>query len=149
MSVSFATCALFEWRTVVLACAGLAMDGQRRDEFLHCTDSCLEQERINFTFRCIWQHVASCVFFKDRSGVLCANVCAGFTCCCYGVCEDKRFWRNWVLPRVPLCRWDRTRPVVGGGIIFVGVHWFPPQCASQIGRSSCHHVDVMLCVLVQ
>ena len=47
----------------------LVMDGQCQDEFLHCTDPGLEQERINVTFRWIKQHVASCSFL--RTGVAC------------------------------------------------------------------------------
>ena len=47
----------------------LVMDGQCQDEFLHCTDPGLEQERINVTFRWIKQHVASCPFL--RTGVAC------------------------------------------------------------------------------
>ena len=38
----------------------LVMDGQCQDEFLHCTDPGLEQERINVTFRWITRHTASC-----------------------------------------------------------------------------------------
>ena len=45
------------------------MDGQCQDEFLHCTDPGLEQERINVTFRWIKQLVASCPFL--RTGVAC------------------------------------------------------------------------------
>ena len=35
----------------------LVMDGQCQDEFLHCTEAGLEQERINVTFRWIRRHV--------------------------------------------------------------------------------------------
>ena len=45
----------------------LVMDGQCQDEFLHCTDPGLEQERISVKFRWIKQHVASCSFL--RTGV--------------------------------------------------------------------------------
>ena len=47
----------------------LVMDGQCQDEFRHCTDSGSDQERINITFRCVKQHVASCSFL--RTGVAC------------------------------------------------------------------------------
>ena len=47
----------------------LVMDGQCQDKFLHRTDPCREQERINVTFRWIKQHVSSCPLFK--AGVAC------------------------------------------------------------------------------
>ena len=46
----------------------LVMDGQFQDEFLHCTDLGLEQERINVSFRWIKRHTASCAL---RTGVVC------------------------------------------------------------------------------
>ena len=57
----------------------LVMDGQCQDEFLHCTDPGLEQERINVTFRWIRQHVAS-LSIADKGSMLFANVYAGFSC---------------------------------------------------------------------
>ena len=45
------------------------MDGRCQDKFLHRTDPCREQERINITFRWIKQHVSSCPLF--RTGVAC------------------------------------------------------------------------------
>ena len=62
VSVSFGSQALFRWKGKscldgdVSSCYlghgdTLVMDGQCQDEFLHCTDPSLEQERINFTFR--------------------------------------------------------------------------------------------------
>ena len=39
------------------------MDGQCQDEFFHCADLGLEQERINITFRWIKQNVSSCPLF--------------------------------------------------------------------------------------
>ena len=74
VSVSFGTQALFRWKgkscpdgEAGSCCLGhgdiLVMDGQR-----HCTDPCLEQERINVTFRWIRQLVASCPL---RTGVVC------------------------------------------------------------------------------
>ena len=46
----------------------LVMDGQCQDEFLHCTDPRLKQERIDVTFRWIRQHTGSCPL---RTGVVC------------------------------------------------------------------------------
>ena len=55
----------------------LVMGGRCQDEFLHCTDPGLEQERINVTFRCRWikQHVASCPFLKTAVAC-CLPTCA-------------------------------------------------------------------------
>ena len=47
----------------------LVLDGQCQDKFLHRTDPCREQERINVTFRWIKQHVSSCPLFQ--AGVAC------------------------------------------------------------------------------
>ena len=68
----------------------LVMDGQCQDEFLHCTDPGLEQERINVTFRWIKQHVASCSFL--RTGVACClPMCAqGSSVSAYGVSGERR-----------------------------------------------------------
>ena len=79
ISVSFGTTALFKWKAkscpdgeTSLCCldhgAILVMDGQCQDEFFHCTDPGLEQERINVTFRWIRQHTASCPL---RTGLVC------------------------------------------------------------------------------
>ena len=80
VSMSFGTRALFRWKGK--SCPDseadscwldhgdlLVMDGQCQDEFLHCTDPGLEQERINVMFRWIKQHVATCSFL--RTGVAC------------------------------------------------------------------------------
>ena len=90
VSVSFGSQALFRWKGKSCldgdACPCylghgdiLVMDGQCQDEFLHCTDSGLEQERINVTFRWIWQHTTSCPL---RAGVVCClPTCAqGWRC---------------------------------------------------------------------
>ena len=45
------------------------MNGQCQDEFLHCTSSGRDLERINVTFRWIKQHASSCPFLK--TGVAC------------------------------------------------------------------------------
>ena len=79
VSVSFGSQALYKWKgkscpdgEAHLCCSGhgdtLVMDGQRHDEFLHCTDLGLEQERIIVTFRWTQQHTASC---PKRTGVVC------------------------------------------------------------------------------
>ena len=78
--VSFGTQALFRWKgkscsdSEAHLCwldhgAILVMDGQCQDEFLHCTDPGLDQERINVAFRWVKQYVVSCPFL--RTGVAC------------------------------------------------------------------------------
>ena len=75
VSVSFGSSAVFKWRRQPcpndeghLSCLGhgdiLVMDGHCQDKFLHLSDLCREQERINVTFRWIKQHVSSCPLFK-------------------------------------------------------------------------------------
>ena len=126
------------------------MDGQRQDEFIHCTSPGLEKERF-----CI-------LSIADRNSVLFTNVCAGFICRCYGEGRrregvgDGAFWAFWVLLGVlciwrvlallyfPSCRQDSAYggvPIagyalwaeVGGGIIcvtlgeFTGLHKKVPQ----------------------
>ena len=73
VSVSFGTRAPLKWKGK--SCSNsearscwldhgdvLIMDGQCQDEFLHCTDPGLEQERINIAFRWIKRRVATCPF---------------------------------------------------------------------------------------
>ena len=80
VSVSFGSQALFRWKGK--SCLDgdasscwlghgdiLVMDGQCQDEFLHCTDPGLEQERIFVTFRWVKQHASSCLLL--RTGVAC------------------------------------------------------------------------------
>ena len=99
-SVIFGSTALFKWKgkscpdSVVNSCyLGhgdiLVMDGQCQDEFLHCTDPGLEQERINVTFRWIRQHTTSCPL---RAGVVCClPTCAqGFSVSVVGNGEEGR-----------------------------------------------------------
>ena len=94
VTVSFGSTALFKWKgkscpdgdassCYLGHCDILVMDGQCQDEFLHCTDPGLEQERINVTFRL---DQAAHYFMPSSSwgGMLPANVCAGFFCSCYG-----------------------------------------------------------------
>ena len=80
VSVSLGGSAVFRWKRRScpddeghLCCLGhgdiLVMDGRCQDKFLHRTDPCREQERINVTFRWIKQHVSSCPLF--RTGVAC------------------------------------------------------------------------------
>ena len=99
VSVSLGSTAVFRWRRQScpddeghLCCLGhgdlLIMDGQCQDEFVHCTNPGLEQERMNVTLRWIKQHVASCPLFEDSGSVLFANVCAGFIRFCYRVCGE-------------------------------------------------------------
>ena len=67
VSVSLGTQALFKWKGKSCPSNGgrscwldhgdiLVMDGRCQDKFLHRTDPCREQERINITFRWIKQH---------------------------------------------------------------------------------------------
>ena len=69
--MSFGSLATFKWKgkscpdgEVSSCCLGhgdiLVMDGQCQDEFVHCTDLGLEQERINVTFRWIRRHTVFC-----------------------------------------------------------------------------------------
>ena len=101
VSMSFGTLARFKWKGE--SCPDneadscwldhgdlLVMDGQCQDEFLHCTDPGLEQERINVAFRWIKQNVATCPFLRTGGGMLFANVCAGFIRLCYGVGGRRR-----------------------------------------------------------
>ena len=78
--MSFGSSALFRWRRRSclddeghLCWLGygdiLVMDGQCQYEFLHCTSSSRDLERINVTFRWIKQHALSCPFLK--AGVAC------------------------------------------------------------------------------
>ena len=105
VSVSFGSLVSFKWKAK--SCLNgensscslghgdiLVMDGQCQDEFLHCTDPGLEQERINVTFRWIKRHTAS-----GGNSLLFTDACAGFfICCCYGRCWGGGiFWALWVL----------------------------------------------------
>ena len=113
-SVSLGFSALFRWRRQScldgeghLCWLGhsdiLVMDGQCQDEFLHCTDPGLEQERINVTFRWIRQHTTSCPL---RTGVVCClPTCAqGFSVPVMGNGCFNTFWVLWELLGA-LCVW--------------------------------------------
>ena len=118
-----------------LCCLGhgdiLVMDGRCQDEFLHRTDPCWEQERINITFRWIKQHVSSCPSF--RTGVTCClPACSqGSSVPVTGNLGNGIFWVFWLLFCV-LCACTQdlgsfgVPPAghalwaeVGGGITFV------------------------------
>ena len=138
----------------------LVMDGQCQDEFLHCTNCGLDQERINITFRWIKQHVAS--------RVLLANVCAGSIRPCYGVGGERRVLGilgapcdsvcmevlafAGLYPHVHRIRGD-THPFwaeVGGGIFcvtpseFTGLH---KKCALFVQGHGSDSICVMPCML--
>ena len=179
VSVSFGCQALFWWKGKScpdgeehLCCLGhgdiLVMKSQCQDEFLHCTDPGLEQERINVTCRWIKQHSVSCSL---RARVACClpTWCAGFICCCYEDCWVWRFlgilgaprslvqmarsWRCWFYPSHPQDTGYEGVPIaghalraeVGGGILNVTLGEFTglaQKCASGDhgdGRNSIVH----------
>ena len=116
VSVSFGTRASFKWKSkscpdgeASTCCLDhgdiLDMDGQCQDEFLHCTDPGLEQERIEVTFRWIKQHVASCPFLE--TGVACClPTCAlGSSVAVTEFVENGAVWVFWVLLET-LCIWE-------------------------------------------
>ena len=85
VSVSLGGSAVFRWKRRScpddeghLCCLGhgdiLVMDGRCQDKFLHRTDPCREQERINITFRWIKQHVSSCLCLGPEWHVVCQRV---------------------------------------------------------------------------
>ena len=108
VSVSLGGSAVFKWKRRScpdyeghLCCLGhgdiLVMDGRCQDKFLHRTDPCREQERINITFRWIKQHASSCLLF--RAGVACClPTCAqGFSFPVIGNSGFGIFWVFWLL----------------------------------------------------
>ena len=108
VSVSLGGSAVFRWKRRScpddeghLCCLGhgdiLVMDGRCQDKFLHRTDPCREQERINITFRWIKQHVSSCPLF--RTGVACClPTCAqGLSVPVMGNSSYGIFWVFWLL----------------------------------------------------
>ena len=134
------------------------MDGQCQDEFLHCTDPGLEQERINVAFRWIRHHVASCPFLRIRSSACCLPTCAqgSFVADTEFVGNMALFGRFWVLfgsfvyvggtgnaslpppvhriwadAGVPIAGHSRWAEVVGRYYLcsLLGVQWFPLKCA--------------------
>ena len=136
VSVSLGTFALFRWRRQ--SCPSgkggscrldhgdiLVMDGQCQDEFLHRTDPCREQDRINITFRWVKQHASSCPVLK--AGVACClPTCAkGSSVPVMGDTVYGVFWAFWFLLGV-LCVWGLL--VFLGSLLRtgLGLHW----CAS-------------------
>ena len=112
--MSFGSHASFKWKgkscpdgEVGSCCIGhsdiLVTDGQCPDEFLHCADPGLEQERISVTFRWIKQHSVSSPL---RTGIVCClPTCAqGSSAAVTGKVGDGAFWALWVLLGV-LCIW--------------------------------------------
>ena len=108
-----------------LCCFGhgdvLVMDGQCQDEFLHCTSSGRDLERINVTFRWIKQHASFCPFLK--AGVACClSTCAqGSSVPNTGNLGIGLFWALGVLLCV-LCTW--------GVLVLL---CYPPCCAQDLG----------------
>ena len=110
VSVSFGTQALFKWMGKF--CPNndghsrwlghgdiLVMDGQCQDEFRHCTDPGVDQERINITFRWVKQHVASCSFLRTGEAC-CLPTCARvFSLSGTELVEKGSFWVFLASPR--------------------------------------------------
>ena len=115
VSVSFGSSALFRWRRQ--SCSDgeghlcwlghgdiLVMDGQCQDEFLHCTSSGRDLERINVTFRWIEQHASFCPFL-ETGAACCLPTCAqGSSVPFTGNLGFGLFWALGVLLCV-LCTW--------------------------------------------
>ena len=147
--VSFGSQALFRWKGK--SCLDgdasscyfghgdiLVIDGQCQDEFLHCTDPGLEQERINVTFRSIRQHACSCPL---RAGVVCClPTCAqgfsvpvmengglaplGFCGGSLGSCVYGGYWFCWSFP-------SSSQGSGYGGVFFAG-HAFWAEVGGDI-----------------
>ena len=117
----------------------LVMDGQCQDEFLHRTDSATGTDK---RFVPLDQTACFLLFLSSgTSGMLFANVCAGFISSCYGACSFRRFFgslassrclvrmggaglasppvvhKTWVAKVCLLPNLLRAK--VGGGMIFV------------------------------
>ena len=137
VSVSFGSTALFKWKgkscpdSDVNSCyLGhgdiLVMDGQCQDEFLHCTDPCLEQERINVTFRWIRQHTTSCPL---RAGVV----------CCLPTCAQGFLFLLWVLAPFGFGG-GSLGPCVYGRCWFC---WSFPSSSQGSGSGGCFSLDTL------
>ena len=100
----------------------LVMDGQCQDEFIHCTDPGLEQERINSTFRWIKQHTISCAL---RTGwrVAYRRVRRVHLLLLRGGCWEWYFFGTLGAP------WSLVHMVVL-------VCWFFPSCLQDSGYGS-------------
>ena len=100
------------------------MDGQCQDEFSHCTDPGLEQERINVTFRWITRHIVSCTL--RTGGVCCVPTCAqGSSAAVTGGVGGGTFSTLWVLLGV-LCIWEVLALLVFPSCIQVTEVWTRP-----------------------
>ena len=114
VSVSFGTHALCKWKgkscsggDASSCCLGhgdtLVIDGQCQDEFLHCTDPGLDQDRINVTFRWIRQHAACCLW-----RAVCRRVRrVGSSVAVAEFVGNGAIWAFWVLLGA-LCMWEST-----------------------------------------
>ena len=126
-----------------------------QDEFLHCTDPGLEQERINVTFRWIRQHTPSP--FAGCGSMSSANVYAGFFLYCYGDLGFQRFgcivgapW-GFVCMGCSFC-WcfpSYSKGLGYGGVPFAG-HAFLAKVGGSIifvilGEFPGSHKKVLLC----
>ena len=155
VSVSLGGSAVFKWKRRScpddeghLCCLGhgdiLVMDGRCQDKFLHRTDPCREQERINVTFRWIKQHVASCPLF--RTGVACClPTCAqGLSVPVVGnVLGMAFFWVFWLLFCV-LCAggflaWLVSLLHTGLGFLWCASCWTRPCGVVQWGHYLWNH----------
>ena len=134
VSVSFGSSALFRWRRQScpdgeghLCWLGhgdiLVMDGQCQDEFLHCTSSGRDLERINVTFRWVKQHASSCPLLK--AGVACClPTCAqGSSVPVVENASSGIFWVLWFLLGV-LCIWR----LLASGLPVVYKTWVTQVC---------------------
>ena len=120
----------------------LVMDGQCQDEFLHRTDPCREQERINITFRWIKQHVSSCPLF--RTGVACClPTCAqGLSAPVMENSGNGIFWVFWLLFCV-LCAWGALALLVSLlhtrlGLLWCASCWTRPLGGGRWGHYFCN-----------
>ena len=133
VSVSLGDSVVFRWRRQSclddeghLCCLGhgdvLVMDGRCRDKFLHHTDTCREQERINITFLWIKQHASSCPLFK--AGVACClPTCAqGSPVPVMGNVVSDVFWACWFLLGA-LYIWKVLVLLVSLFCTRLGFHW--------------------------
>ena len=154
VSVSLGGSAVFKWKRRScpddeghLCCLGhgdiLVMDGRCQDKFLHRTDPCREQERINVTFRWIKQHVASCPLF--RTGVACClPTCAqGLSVPVMGNFGYGIFWVFWLLFCV-LCAGGLLALLVsllhtGLGFLWCASCWTRPCGVVQWGHYLWNH----------
>ena len=109
-----------------------------QDEFLHCTDPGLEQERINVTFRWIKQHAGSCPL---RTGVVCClPTCPqGLSVPVTGVVGTGIVWAFWVLLGA-LCTWEVLALLVYPHMKTVlGLRWCAYRWTGPLGGGRWEH----------